>query len=131
MAIFDTMQFVDCDIATWSLGLAASMGQFLLSAGTRGKRYALPHARILMHQPSGGFGGTASDIAIQAEQFKLTKVEMAELIAEHTGQSIEQVKADSERDRWFTAQEALEYGFVDHVVSRVQQVANGSGPAPA
>jgi ATP-dependent Clp protease, protease subunit len=131
MAIFDTMQFVDCDIATWSLGLAASMGQFLLSAGTRGKRYALPHARILMHQPSGGFGGTASDIAIQAEQFKLTKVEMAELIAEHTGQSIEQVKADSERDRWFTAQEALEYGFVDHVVSRVQQVGNGSGPAPA
>jgi ATP-dependent Clp protease, protease subunit len=131
MAIFDTMQFVDCDIATWSLGLAASMGQFLLSAGTRGKRYALPHARILMHQPSAGIGGTASDIAIQAEQFKLTKVEMAELIAEHTGQSIEQVKADSERDRWFTAKEALDYGFVDHVVSRVAQVANGSGPAPA
>ncbi len=131
MAIFDTMQFVDCDIATWSLGLAASMGQFLLSAGTKGKRYALPHARILMHQPSAGIGGTASDIQIQAEQFKLTKVEMAELIAEHTGQSIEQVRADSERDRWFTAKEALEYGFVDHVVSRVAQVANGSGPAPA
>ena len=131
MAIFDTMQFVDCDIATWSLGLAASMGQFLLSAGARGKRYALPHARILMHQPSGGFGGTASDIQIQAEQFKLTKVEMAELIAEHTGQTVEQVRADSERDRWFTAKEALEYGFVDHVVSRVAQVANGSGPAPA
>jgi ATP-dependent Clp protease protease subunit len=131
MAIFDTMQFVDCDIATWSLGLAASMGQFLLSAGTRGKRYALPHARILMHQPSGGFGGTASDIQIQAEQFKLTKVEMAELIAEHTGQTVEQVRLDSERDRWFTAKEALDYGFVDHVVSRVAQVANGSGPAPA
>ncbi len=131
MAIFDTMQFVDCDIATWSLGLAASMGQFLLSAGTRGKRYALPHARILMHQPSGGFGGTASDIQIQAEQLKLTKVEMAELIAEHTGQTVEQVRADSERDRWFTAKEALDYGFVDHVVSRVAQVANGSGPAPA
>jgi ATP-dependent Clp protease protease subunit len=131
MAIFDTMQFVDCDIATWSLGLAASMGQFLLSAGARGKRYALPHARILMHQPSAGIGGTASDIQIQAEQFKLTKVEMAELIAEHTGQTVEQVRLDSERDRWFTAKEALEYGFVDHVVSRVAQVANGSGPAPA
>jgi ATP-dependent Clp protease protease subunit len=131
MAIFDTMQFVDCDIATWSLGLAASMGQFLLSAGARGKRYALPHARILMHQPSGGIGGTSSDIQIQAEQIKLTKVEMAELIAEHTGQTVEQVRADSERDRWFTAKEAREYGFVDHVVSRVAQVANGSGPAPA
>jgi ATP-dependent Clp protease, protease subunit len=131
MAIFDTMQFVDCDIATYALGLAASMGQFLLSAGTPGKRYALPHARILMHQPSAGIGGTASDIAIQAEQFKLTKAEMAELIASHTGQSVEQVQKDSERDRWFTAQEALDYGFVDHVVSRVAQVPNGSSPAPA
>lgn len=131
MAIFDTMTFVDCDIATYAMGLAASMGQFLLSAGTRGKRYALPHARILMHQPSAGIGGTASDIAIQAEQFKLTKVEMAQLISEHTGQPVEQIQADSERDRWFTAQQALEYGFVDHVVSRVAQVPNGSGPAPA
>ena len=131
MAIFDTMTFVDCDIATYAMGLAASMGQFLLSAGTKGKRYALPHARILLHPPSAGIGGTASDIAIQAEQFKLTKVEMARLIAEHTGQPVEQVQADSERDRWFTAQQALEYGFVDHVVSRVAQVPNGSGPAPA
>jgi ATP-dependent Clp protease protease subunit len=131
MAIFDTMTFVDCDIATYAMGLAASMGQFLLSAGTKGKRYALPHARILMHQPSAGIGGTASDIAIQAEQFKLTKVEMAKLISEHTGQPVEQVQADSERDRWFTAQQALEYGFVDHVVSRVAQVPNGPGPAPA
>jgi ATP-dependent Clp protease, protease subunit len=131
MAIFDTMQFVECDISTYALGLAASMGQFLLSAGTPGKRYALPHARILMHQPSAGIGGTASDIAIQAEQFKLTKAEMAELIASHTGQSVEQVQQDSERDRWFTAQEALDYGFVDHVVSRVAQVPNGSSPAPA
>jgi ATP-dependent Clp protease protease subunit len=131
MAIFDTMTFVDCDIATYAMGLAASMGQFLLSAGSRGKRYALPHARILMHQPSAGIGGTASDIAIQAEQFKLTKIEMAELIAQHTGQNVDQVRADSERDRWFTAQQALEYGFVDHVVSRVAQVPNGSGPAPA
>jgi ATP-dependent Clp protease, protease subunit len=131
MAIFDTMTFVDCDVSTYAMGLAASMGQFLLSAGTRGKRYALPHARILMHQPSAGIGGTASDIAIQAEQFKLTKIEMAKLIAEHTGQPVEQVQADSERDRWFTAEAALEYGFVDHVVSRVTQVPNGSGPAPA
>jgi ATP-dependent Clp protease protease subunit len=131
MAIYDTMTFVECDIATYAMGLAASMGQFLLSAGTRGKRYALPHARILMHQPSAGIGGTASDIAIQAEQFKLTKREMAELIAEHTGQPVEQIQADSERDRWFTAQQALEYGFVDHVVSRVAQMPNGSGPAPA
>jgi ATP-dependent Clp protease protease subunit len=131
MAIFDTMTFVDCDIATYAMGLAASMGQFLLSAGSKGKRFALPHARILMHQPSAGIGGTASDIAIQAEQFKLTKVEMAKLISEHTGQPVEQVQADSERDRWFTAQQALEYGFVDHVVSRVAQVPNGSGPAPA
>ena len=130
MAIFDTMQFVECDVATYALGMAASMGQFLLSAGTRGKRYALPHARIMMHQPSAGIGGTASDIAIQAEQFKLTKAEMARLIAEHTGQTIEQIQADSERDRWFTAQQALEYGFVDHVVSRVAQMSNGSAPAP-
>ncbi len=131
MAIFDTMQFVDCDIATYAMGLAASMGQFLLSAGTRGKRYALPHARVMMHQPSAGIGGTASDIAIQAEQFKLTKIEMAKLISEHTGQPLAQVQADSERDRWFTADQAQEYGFVDHVVSRVAQVPNGAGPAPA
>jgi ATP-dependent Clp protease, protease subunit len=131
MAIYDTMRFVDCDVATYALGLAASMGQFLLSAGTRGKRYALPHARIMMHQPSAGIGGTASDIAIQAEQFRLTKREMAELIAEHTGQSVEQVRADSERDRWFTANQALEYGFVDHVVAGVAQMPNGSGPGPA
>jgi len=131
MAIFDTMQFVDCDVATYAMGLAASMGQFLLSAGTRGKRYALPHARIMMHQPSAGIGGTASDIAIQAEQFRLTKAEMAKLISEHTGQPLEQIRADSERDRWFTAEQAKEYGFVDEVVSRVAQVPNGPGPAPA
>ena len=130
MAIFDTMQFVDCDVATYAMGLAASMGQFLLSAGASGKRYALPHARILMHQPLGGFGGTAADIAIQAEQFKLTKSEMAELIAEHTGQPLEKIREDSDRDRWFTAQQALEYGFVDHVVSRVAQVPGSNSPAP-
>ena len=126
MAIYDTMQFIDCDVATYGMGLAASMGQFLLAAGTKGKRYALPHARIMMHQPSAGIGGTASDIAIMAEQFAHTKREMAELIAEHTGQSVEQITADSDRDRWFTAKEALEYGFVDHVVARAQQ-AGGTG----
>jgi len=118
MAIYDTMQFIDCDVATYGMGLAASMGQFLLCAGTKGKRYALPHARIMMHQPSGGIGGTAADIAIQAEQMLYVKRQMAERIAFHTGQPQEQIEKDSDRDRWFTAQEALEYGFVDHVVSR-------------
>ena len=120
MAIYDTMQYAPCDIATYAMGLAASMGQFLLTAGTKGKRYALPHARILMHQPSAGVGGTAADIAIQAEQFAHTKKEMAELIAEHTGQTFEQITKDSDRDRWFTAQEALEYGFVDHVITHAE-----------
>lgn len=118
MAIFDTMQFIDCDVATYGMGLAASMGQFLLTAGTKGKRYALPNARILMHQPSAGVGGTASDIAIQADLFRRTKLELAELQAEFTGQTAERIIEDSDRDRWFTAQEALEYGFVDHVVTR-------------
>ena len=118
MAIYDTMQFVANDVATVGLGLAASMGQFLLTAGTAGKRYALPHARIMMHQPSAGVGGTASDIAIQADLFRRTKQELNELQAQHTGQPVEQIEKDSDRDRWFTAPEALEYGFVDHVVSR-------------
>jgi ATP-dependent Clp protease protease subunit len=122
MAIYDTMQFVENDVATFAMGLAASMGQFLLCAGTRGKRYALPHARIMMHQPSGGIGGTASDIAIQAEQMLYVKKTMAERIAFHTGQSIDQIEADSDRDRWFTADEAQDYGFVDHVVRSAQQV---------
>ena len=118
MAIYDTMQFVDCDVSTFAMGLAASMGQFLLTAGAKGKRYALPHTRILMHQPSAGIGGTASDIAIQAEQFAVIKKEMFRLNAEFTGQTIERIEADSDRDRWFTAAEALEYGFVDHIITR-------------
>jgi ATP-dependent Clp protease protease subunit len=118
MAIFDTMQWVPCDVATVAMGMAASMGQFLLSAGTPGKRYATPHARVMMHQPSGGIGGTASDIKIQAEQLLHIKKQMAELIAQHTGQSVEQIEKDSDRDRWFTAQEAKDYGFVDHVFTR-------------
>ena len=120
MAIYDTMKYSPCDIATYGMGLAASMGQFLLSGGTKGKRYALPHARIMMHQPSAGVGGTAADIAIQAEQFAATKREMAQLIAEHTGQAFEQITKDSDRDRWFTAQEAMEYGIVDHVIESAQ-----------
>jgi len=118
MAIFDTMNWIPNDVATVAMGMAASMGQFLLSAGTRGKRYATPHARVMMHQPSGGIGGTASDIKIQAEQLVFIKKQMAELIAEHTGQTIEQIEKDSDRDRWFSAQEALDYGFVDHVFER-------------
>jgi ATP-dependent Clp protease protease subunit len=125
MAIYDTMQYIECDVATYAMGLAASMGQFLLTAGERGKRYALPHAQILMHQPSAGVGGTESDIAIQAEQFRRHKRVMAELTAEQTGQTVEKITADADRDRWFTAQEALEYGFIDHVVSRVTQGPSG------
>ena len=121
MAIYDTMKYAPCDIATYGMGLAASMGQFLLSAGTKGKRYALPHARIMMHQPSAGVGGTAADIAIQAEQFAYTKREMAELIAEFTGQTVGQITKDSDRDRWFTAQQAKEYGFVDHVITSAKE----------
>ncbi|HEY9351472.1 MAG TPA: ATP-dependent Clp protease proteolytic subunit [Acidothermales bacterium] len=127
LAIFDTMAFIENDVATVAMGLAASMGQFLLSAGTRGKRYALPHARVVMHQPLGGIGGTASDIKIQAQQMIYTKNKMAELNALHTGQSIERITADSDRDRWFTAQEALEYGFVDHVVATAAMVSGGGG----
>ncbi len=115
MAIYDTMQFVQPDVATICMGLAASMGQFLLAAGAPGKRFALPHARIMMHQPSGGVRGQASDIAIQAEQLIYIKRLMAERTAHHTGQTVEQVQEDSERDRWFTAEQAKDYGIIDHV----------------
>ena len=118
LAIYDTMQYVRCDVSTICLGLAASMGQFLLCAGAPGKRYALPHSRILMHQPSGQMQGQAADIAIQAEQIIYLKRMMAERIAQHTGQPIERIEADSDRDRWFTAQEALDYGFIDRVIDR-------------
>ena len=129
MAIYDTMVLAPCDVATYAMGMAASMGEFLLAAGTKGKRYALPHARIMMHQPSGGIGGTASDIKIQAEQMLYTKKKMAELIAEHTGQSLETIENDSDRDRWFTADEAKEYGFVDHVVTSARDVTGDGGTA--
>jgi ATP-dependent Clp protease protease subunit len=116
MAIYDTMQFITPDVATICMGLGASMGQFLLCAGAKDKRFSLPHARIMMHQPLGGIQGQASDIAIQAEQMIYTKRLMAEKIAEHTGQTVEQIEQDSERDRWFTAEQAKDYGLIDHVI---------------
>ncbi len=118
MAIYDTMQLITPQVGTICMGLAASMGQFLLCAGEPGKRFALPHARVMMHQPSGGFQGQASDIQIQAEQILYVKKIMAQRIAEHTGQTVEQIETDSERDRWFTAAEAQEYGIIDQVTSR-------------
>ncbi len=126
MAIYDTMQFAECDIATFGMGLAASMGQFLLTAGAKGKRFALPHTRIMMHQPSAGIGGSAADIAIMAEQFAYTKRELNELQAMHTGKPVEQINADADRDRWFTPQQALEYGFIDQVITSARQ-AGGTG----
>jgi ATP-dependent Clp protease, protease subunit len=118
MAIYDTMQFVSPDVNTVCLGLAASMGQFLLCAGAKDKRFSLPHARIMMHQPSGGLRGAAADIAIQAEQMLYVKKLMAERIAYHTGQTVDQIELDSDRDRWFTAEEAKTYGLIDHVIVR-------------
>jgi len=129
MAIYDTMQYIKNDVATVSMGLAASMGQFLLTAGAAGKRYALPNSRILMHQPLSGIGGTATEIKIQAEQTMFTKRRMAELIAHHSGQTFEQITLDSDRDRWFTSEEAQKYGLVDHVVSSASQVAGSGGTA--
>ncbi len=127
MAIYDTMNWIPNDVATVAMGMAASMGQFLLSAGAKGKRYATPHSRILMHQPLGGIGGTASDIKIQAEQMLFIKRQMAELIAQHTGQTVEQITRDSDRDRWFSAQEAKDYGFVDHVYEHAGQAPGAGG----
>jgi len=124
MAIYDTMQFVPCDIRTVSMGLSASMGQFLLCAGAPGKRFALPHSRIMMHQPLGGIGGSASDVRIQAEQMTFTKNMLAELIATHTGQPLDRIVADSDRDRWFSAAEAAEYGLVDKVITTAKELEN-------
>lgn len=126
MAIYDTMQYIKPDVATVAMGMAASMGQFLLSSGTKGKRYATPHARVMMHQPSGGIGGTATDIRINAQLILHMKKVLAELIAEQTGNTPEQINKDSDRDRWFTADEALEYGFIDHVVAHADSITGSS-----
>ena len=128
-AIYDTMQYIKPDVATVAVGMAASMGQFLLSSGARGKRYATPHARVMMHQPSGGIGGTATDIRIHAELILHMKRQLAELTAAQTGKSVEQINKDADRDRWFTAPEALEYGFIDHVVTHAASVSGGGGTA--
>ena len=124
MAIYDTMQFISCDVATVCMGMAASMGQFLLTAGAAGKRYTLPNARIMMHQPLAGLRGQATDIAIQAEQLHYTKQRMAELTAHHSGQTLAQIQADSERDRWFTADQAKAYGLVDSVKTKRGELPN-------
>jgi ATP-dependent Clp protease protease subunit len=127
MAIYDTMQFVPNDIVTVGIGMAASMGQLLLTAGTKGKRYITPNARVLLHQPHGGFGGTASDIQTQAQLIIDMKNRLAQITAEATGKSVEQINADGDRDRWFTAQQALEYGFVDHIRETATEVVGGGG----
>ena len=127
MAIYDTMQYVQPDVSTVAMGMAASMGQFLLASGAKGKRYATPHARVMMHQPSGGIGGTTTDIKINAELILHMKRVMAELTAEQTGKSVEEINRDADRDRWFTAEEALEYGFIDHVVAHSNLVRGGGG----
>lgn len=123
MAVFDAMNLISCDVSTYAMGMAASMGQFLLSAGQPGKRYALPNAEILMHQPTSGIGGSESDISIQADRLRRMKHRLSELVAAHTGQTVDRILADSERDRWFTASEATEYGIVDHVISRASQAS--------
>ncbi len=128
LAIYDTMQYVPCDVSTVCMGLAASMGQFLLCSGAPGKRFALPHSRILMHQPHGQAQGQAADIAIQAEQIIYLKKMMAERISFHTGQPLERIETDSDRDRWFTADEALDYGFIDQVIAKAAEVTE---PVPA
>ncbi len=122
LAIYDTMRAIGPEVATLSMGLSASMGQFLLSAGTPGKRYALPHSRILMHQGSAGVQGTAIDVEIQAANLEYTKSMMNRLNAQFTGQSVETITADSDRDHWFTADEAREYGFVDRVVASLDEI---------
>lgn len=126
MAIYDVMQYIPNDVATVAMGIAGSMGQFLLCSGAPGKRYILPHARVIMHQPSGGLGGTAADIAIQAEQMLYTKQTMRERIAFHTGQPLERIEEDWDRDRWFTAPEARDYGFVDQVIRNTSEVVSES-----
>ncbi|GAA3937756.1 ATP-dependent Clp protease proteolytic subunit 2 [Amorphoplanes auranticolor] len=126
LAIYDTMRFITNDVATIAMGMAGSMGQFLLTAGTAGKRFALPHARIMMHQPSGGFGGTVADITIQAENMHYVKHKVQELIARHSGRTLAEIEADSDRDRWFTAEQAVAYGLIDEVISEAAVIGQGA-----
>ena len=126
LAIYDTMRLIPNDVSTLALGLAGSMAQFLLCAGTAGKRFSLPHAQVLMHQGSAGFGGTAADVEIYAAQLERTGRLMIRLTAEHTGQPVGKIEQDSLRDRWFSAEEAKEYGMIDHIVSRVENVRPGA-----
>jgi ATP-dependent Clp protease, protease subunit len=122
LAIYDTMRLIPNDVSTLAMGLAGSMGQVLLTAGTPGKRFSLPHAQILMHQGSAGFGGTAADVEIYAEQLERIGTTILRIISEHTGQPMDVVERDSRRDRWFTADEALGYGLIDHILDRVDDV---------
>ena len=126
MAIYDTMQYVPNDVVTVGIGMCASMGQFLLTSGAKGKRFITPNTRVLLHQPSGGFGGTAADIQTQAFLINDMKKKLAAITAKQTGKTVEQVMEDGDRDRWFTAQEALEYGFVDHI-QEFASVSTGVG----
>ncbi|EEJ54653.1 endopeptidase Clp [Mobiluncus mulieris ATCC 35243] len=125
MAIYDTMQYIKPDVVTVTMGMAASMGQFLLTAGAKGKRFATPHARILMHQPLGGVQGTASEVRINADLILAMKNELAQITAERTGHTLEEITRDADRDHWYTAQEALEYGFIDAVVENAEAVKKG------
>ncbi|ERH14663.1 ATP-dependent Clp protease proteolytic subunit [Actinomyces graevenitzii] len=127
MAIYDTMQYVQPDVVTVATGMAASMGQFLLSSGAKGKRYITPHARVLMHQPLGGAGGSATEIRINADLIISMKQQLAEITAANTGHSVEQIIADGDRDHWYTAQEALDYGFVDHIVKSASEISKQNG----
>ncbi|MCS0639355.1 ATP-dependent Clp protease proteolytic subunit [Streptomyces sp. LP05-1] len=129
MAVYDTMQIVKNDVVTIAMGFCASMGQFLLTAGAPGKRFALPHTKILMHQPSAGFSGSATDIRIHVQHLLKTKTEMAELIAQHSGNDVERITADSDRDYWFSAQEAKEYGLIDDVITATPNMPGGGGLA--
>jgi ATP-dependent Clp protease protease subunit len=122
LAIYDVMRLIPNDVSTLAMGLAGSMGQFLLCAGTAGKRFSLPHAQVLMHQGSAGFGGTAADVEIYAEQLERTGATMIRLISKHTGKPAGTIEKDSLRDRWFSAEEARDYGIIDHIVERVDDV---------
>ncbi len=131
LAMYDTMRLIPNDVSTLAMGLAGSMAQFLLCAGTKGKRFSLPHAQVLMHQGSAGFGGTAADVEIYAEQLERTGDTMIKLIARHTGQPVETVRKDSMRDRWFSAEEARDYGMVDHIVERLDDIRPAAAGRPS